>query len=132
MINEKCCPRAEKNPYTSEVNHSQNMNDPRVQTWLNSLSEQSRTRYIKQIEDFLAYSDESNEENIMKNIENYLEILHHHGMMTSTLFSILSILNSFSEYLGNLNFYEKNPLFIRILKQWQKKETIKQSLVIPK
>ena len=118
-----------KNPILKPPNISITMNNPNISRWLNSLGDDTKHSYERRLHDFIEWREQNPTTTTIMAIENFIEYLHDEGMMVSTLRSILSPLKSFLEYTEKLNFYKENPLFQRVLDQWEKKEKTKQSAV---
>ena len=105
--------------------------DHPVQAWLKSTGDQTRTLYERHIKDFLEYRQEHEEiESTSDAVCNFIENLKDDGMMVSTLRSLLSPLKTFIECVERKDFYEENPIFMRVMDQWEKKEQTKKSQVI--
>jgi site-specific recombinase XerD len=105
------------------------MESQQIQTWLNSLGDDTKRKYIRYLEEFTQFKNELDDISTNDAIEQYLENIHNQGLLTATLWSILSILNTFQKYTEDKDFYKDKALFVRIMKQWEKKETSKKSQV---
>jgi len=105
------------------------METPRILTWLQSLSDSTRYAYEKTLNDFIRFGAQNPELSINDQISTYLEALHDCGVKTSTLWTILSPIKTFTIFNSGYNFYDSNPHFIKVMKQWAKKESTKQSKV---
>ena len=105
-----------------------------VQLWLSSLGEKTQTNYQKILAAYFKFCE--NELNSSFNREDllseYINELHDEGYKTSTLYSVLSVINNFHDNLDRWRPFDEMRSLVRQLKQWEKDDETKKSLTFTK
>lgn len=99
------------------------------ESFLKSLATDSEAKYRARVLQYFDYLEEHSLIPSDTNVQDYFTHLHER-YMTSTLWTIYSILKSYFLYQHHCDIGQSLPGVVRLFKQWVKSEETKQSKVI--
>jgi hypothetical protein len=100
------------------------------ESFLSSLSEDSQSKYrvrILQYKNFMSSRGETQE--TLQSVQDFIVEMKE-KYMTSTLWSLFSIIKSYFQYEYNLDLGQSLPGVVRLLKQWEKVEETTKSKIL--
>jgi hypothetical protein len=103
----------------------------RVVIWLDSLAVKSRGNYLTVLRKFLVFRVDRPQQ-ISTIVFDFLNLMHNAGSKTSVVWSAYSIVCNFLHITLGVDLMRQNHENKRLLAQWRKKETVKQSNVFGK
>jgi integrase len=108
--------------------------------WLHSLGDKSQTQYMTILRKFVnlyleetrGYDEEGIKKIISRIVFDFINGMHNAGSKTSVVWSAYSVVCTYLKIILGVDLMKQNYENKRLLAQWRKKETVKQSSVFGK